>query len=120
MRNLWSWGPGDDRLAVPRSIRAGFSVLFVAWLLVEVILRVGHPSPGDIVLSLATSVSVIATIGLGWFIPTRRGPRDNWSRLAVVVVVATLGIISLFLQGVNSPGQVATFAAVIMASNVAT
>ncbi len=118
MRNLWFWGPVDDRLAVPRSIRAGFSVLFVAWLLVENLLRAGHFSLGDVVLSLATSVGVVATIGLGWFIPVRRGPRDNWWRLLIVVVVATLGIVSLFLQGVNSPGQVATFAAIIMASSM--
>lgn len=117
MRNLWSWGPPDyDWLErVPRGVRAGASMAFVAWLLVENLSRAGHRTPADLALSLATSVSLLVAIGVIWYVPHRsRG--HNWTRLATVSLVALLACVSLIVQGINSPGQVAVFAAVIMAA----
>ncbi len=116
MRNLWSWGPPDDWLGrTGRALRAGVSVAFVAWLLIENLTRAGHRTPSDIALSGATSVSLLAAIGVVWFVP-RRSRRDNWARLAMVSLVAVLAGVSMIVQGINSPGQVAAVAAIIMAA----
>ncbi|MBO0706970.1 MAG: sensor histidine kinase [Candidatus Dormibacteraeota bacterium] len=118
MRNLWSWGPPEDRLQrVPRALRAAVSTAFVAWLLIENLARPGHRTYVDVTLSVVTSVAVVAAIGLVWFVP-RRTPRDDWMRLGLVSVVAGLGAVSLLSEGINNPGQVATFATVIMASSM--
>lgn len=115
MRNLWSWGPPDYEWLerVPRVIRAGASAAFVAWLLVENLSRDGYRTPWDLALSLATSLTLLGAIGVVWFVPRRR---TNWVRLAMVSLVALLAGGSLILQGINSPGQVAVFGAVIMAA----
>lgn len=117
MRNLWSWGPPDyDWLGrLPRGVRAGVSIAFAAWLLIENLTRTGYRSTWDIALSAATSVSLLAAIGVVWFVP-RRDRRTKWARLAMVSVVAALAGVSLGLQGINSPGQVAAIAAIIMAA----
>lgn len=116
MRNLWSWGPPTDWLErVPRVFRAGVSMVFVAWLLLENLTRAGYRTPGDLALSVATSVTLVAAIGVVWFVP-RQNRRNNWVRLVMVSLVALLASLSLILQGINSPGQVAGVAAVIMAA----
>ena len=114
MRYLWSWGPADDWLGrLPRAVRATVSVVFAAWLLVENLTRIGYRAPWDIALSAATSVSLLAAIGVVWYVP-RRSRRNNWARLAMVSLVTVLAGASLILQGINSPGQVAAVAAIIM------